>query len=130
MRARGTESYEDRLMLGWHWMIDARGCAVEQLRHPGALEEALAGVPDGLGLTRIGAPQVFEQRERGELIRAGVALIAESHFSLHLRPDLGSLHADLFSCARFDPAKALALLRGHFEFTDFEERMLTRGGGA
>lgn len=115
-------------MLGWHWMIDAQDCDPLKLSDRQLLVATLTGVPDALGLTRVGPPQVFEHvDEVNGVTKAGVVLIAESHFSLHLRPVSGVLHADLFSCAKFETGRALALLQERFGFVRFDERMITRG---
>ena len=116
-------------MLGWHWMMDARECDAPDLADSARVAELLRRVPEVLGLTRVGDPQVFEHRDpsSGEVTLAGVVLIAESHFSLHVRPAQKFVHADLFSCARFDPGAALTLLQQSFGFQKHAERMITRG---
>lgn len=116
-------------MLGWHWMIDAQEGDPGKLGDRQLLAASLRFVPEALGLTRVGVPQLFDHVDaEGGATLAGVVLIAESHFSLHLRPALGVLHADLFSCAAFDPRRALELLQEAFQFGRYEERMLERGG--
>jgi S-adenosylmethionine/arginine decarboxylase-like enzyme len=118
-------------MLGWHWILDALDCEERVLADREALLRALLQVPEALGLTRVGEPQLFEHREEGgEVTLAGVTLLSESHFSLHARPRQRALHADLFSCAPFEPARAREALRRHYPFTRHGEQVLTRGEGA
>ena len=115
-------------MLGWHWMIDARDCEASNLSDTKRVSDLLRQVPEALGLTRVGDPQIFEHRDpSGDVTIAGVVLIAESHFSIHVRPNQRALHADLFSCAKFSEGPALELLRAAFQFADHTERMITRG---
>ncbi len=114
--------------LGHHWMLDATGCG--RASNPSMLlERALLELPARLGLTAVGAPQLFEHRGGGaqEHTIAGLVLIAQSHLSLHVLPDLGVLHADLFSCCPFDDARALTYLRSAFGFETFRETMVVRG---
>jgi S-adenosylmethionine/arginine decarboxylase-like enzyme len=115
--------------LGWHWILDARDCEAAALSDVAHLERALLEVPDALGLTRVGTPQLFvsQSNQPGERTLAGLTLLSESHFSLHLRPGTGVLHADLFSCARFAPEAAREVLQRHFSFTRFSEQLLARG---
>lgn len=114
--------------LGLHWIVDATDCAQEALGDSGHLENVLASIPDELGLTRVGDVQLFQHEEEdGETTLAGIVLIAESHFSIHARPSLRTIHADLFSCKPFDVPAALRLLKAAFGFTQYEESVLERG---
>ncbi|MCI0669604.1 MAG: S-adenosylmethionine decarboxylase [Myxococcaceae bacterium] len=118
-------------MLGWHWILDALDCDVAALCDREALARALVEVPDALGLTRVSQPQLFEHRDGPDGARtlAGVILLAESHFSLHARPHLGALHADLFSCVPFPASAARDALRRYYPFTRATEQVLHRGEG-
>ncbi|MFN7133318.1 MAG: S-adenosylmethionine decarboxylase [Myxococcales bacterium] len=116
-------------MLGWHWILDARDCDRGALRDREIVRTAITGLPAALGLTRVGEPQLFTHEDpEGGTVLAGMTLIAESHFSLHARPEHGGLHADLFSCKRFDPAEARAFLQRLFRFGTCDEQLLERGG--
>jgi S-adenosylmethionine decarboxylase len=44
----------------------------------------------------------------------GVALLAESHMSIHTWPDTGFAAIDIFLCGRRDPQLALPVLRERF----------------
>lgn len=109
-------------MLGVHWFIDAHDCASESMSAV-HLFDVLSCVPDALGLARVGDAQVFE---RSDAI-AGIVLLSESHFSVHVRPDARALHADLFSCRPFDHARALEILREIYGFDHHVERIMERG---
>jgi S-adenosylmethionine decarboxylase len=119
-------------MLGWHWILDALDCDAATLSDRDVLSRALVEVPDALGLRRVAPPQLFEHRDGpdGAVTLAGITLLAESHFSLHVRPGLRTLHADLFSCAPFRPEAAREALRRLYPFTRCSEQVLTRGGAA
>lgn len=45
---------------------------------------------------------------------SGVAVLAESHISVHSWPERGFAAFDIFMCGRCDPARAIPVLRGLF----------------
>jgi S-adenosylmethionine decarboxylase len=113
--------------LGVHWIVDAIDCHAPSIADLAHLEEVLTSVPDELGLVRVEKARTFQHEEEGETTLAGIVLISESHFSIHVRPHLRLVHADLFSCRTFDANKALVLLRAAYGFTRYEEHLLPRG---
>lgn len=118
-------------ILGLHWMIDATDCASSKLADVAFFRSRLIELPERLGLTRVGDPQVFEHIEpSGEKTLAGVVLLAESHLSMHARPGLRTIHADIFSCGPFEIAVARDFLREAFEFERFDEAVFERGNRA
>lgn len=44
----------------------------------------------------------------------GVAVLAESHMSIHTWPEIDYLALDIFMCGRCDPQRALEVLEAHF----------------
>jgi spermidine synthase len=59
---------------------------------------------------------------------SGIAMIAESHFSIHTWPEHDYIAADLFSCGEgVDLDAAIAVLREAFEAEHVECKYLTRG---
>jgi S-adenosylmethionine decarboxylase len=83
----------------------------------------LTTIPDQLGLERVGGVRTFHRDDA----LTGIALISESHFSIHVRPEQRIVHADLFSCRPFDMVRALDLLKTAYDFLRYEEQALERG---
>lgn len=59
----------------------------------------------------------------------GVALLAESHITVHTWPELGFAAFDAFMCGDADPWAVVDVLAKAFDTTDIKVRSLTRGEG-
>lgn len=62
--------------------------------------------------------------------RAGytaVALLAESHISVHTWPEAGYVAIDIFMCGNADPNKALEILRAYYQPENCSTRLIERG---
>lgn len=58
----------------------------------------------------------------------GVAVLSESHLSVHTWPEYGYMAADVFTCGNTTkPAAAAEVLRRYFEPQEFDVQELTRG---
>ncbi|WP_299936783.1 adenosylmethionine decarboxylase [uncultured Pelagimonas sp.] len=57
----------------------------------------------------------------------GVALLAESHISIHTWPEHGFAAIDIFMCGDCDPAASLAVLRRYFAPTSENVQSCHRG---
>lgn len=60
---------------------------------------------------------------------SGVAVLAESHISVHTWPEVGYGAFDVFMCGQADPWKAVDVLRRAFSARDVSVRELRRGEG-
>lgn len=58
---------------------------------------------------------------------SGVAVLAESHISVHTWPEIGYGAFDVFMCGDADPWKAVDVLKEAFETAHVEVRELLRG---
>lgn len=58
---------------------------------------------------------------------SGVAVLAESHISVHTWPEIGYGAFDVFMCGDADPWKAVDVLKEAFETSNVEVRELLRG---
>ena len=56
-----------------------------------------------------------------------IALLAESHLSLHAWPELGYVALDVFTCGEADPQKIVEQLEEHFRPRDTEYIKIPRG---
>lgn len=58
---------------------------------------------------------------------SGVAVLAESHMSIHTWPECGYAALDVFMCGKCDPAKTLPVLRAAFRPGEFQVSEYRRG---
>lgn len=57
----------------------------------------------------------------------GVAVLAESHISIHTWPENDYAAIDIFMCGDADPNKSLEVLRRYFQPTHEEVQVIARG---
>lgn len=60
---------------------------------------------------------------------SGVAVLAESHISVHTWPEIGYGAFDVFMCGDADPWRAVDVLKAAFETNDVRVKELLRGDG-
>ena len=60
---------------------------------------------------------------------SGVAVLAESHISVHTWPEIGYGAFDVFMCGDAQPWKAVDVLKKHFATGDVKVKELLRGEG-
>ena len=60
---------------------------------------------------------------------SGVAVLAESHISVHTWPEIGYAAFDVFMCGDAKPCNAVGVLAEMFETADVRVRELLRGDG-
>ena len=117
----GTPLAPARQGLGTHVIIDVRnGTGLDdQARVEGALRDAVRASGAtllGLHLHRF-SPQGI----------TGVAILAESHITVHTWPELGFGAFDAFMCGAADPYAVVDVLAAAFETDDVQVRALDRG---
>ena len=61
---------------------------------------------------------------------SGVAVLAESHISIHTWPDIGYAALDVFMCGNANPDACIPVLREAFKAERVEVNELLRGRGA
>lgn len=61
---------------------------------------------------------------------SGVAVLAESHISIHSWPEYGYAALDVFMCGGAEPLKTIDIIKAAFEPDDVRVQELQRGKGA
>lgn len=115
-----------KLTTGQEWLIDATGCDPDRLRDQRALMALFEELIVGLGLKVLGTPQWQVFPAPGGI--TGLALLSESHLTIHTFPEHGYAALNLYSCRdRSQPAFA-DVLRRHLGASAVDVRELPRGG--
>ena len=94
---------------GSHLLIDFWGA--DRLDDSGLIETALLDAVAACGATLLHI-HLHQFTSNGGI--SGVAVLAESHISIHTWPERGFAAFDIFMCGACDPYKALPVLRRHF----------------
>ncbi len=80
--------------LGIHLLLDIAGVPFERLDDPALIKRLLAATIARMGATLLGV-HVHRLAPQGV---SGVAVIAESHLTIHTWPERGEAAIDLFTC--------------------------------
>lgn len=117
----GRPAQADR-PLGRHLIAEFHGAT--DLYDPAGSEPVLAAAAAAAGATLLRTfAHDFGDREGF----TAVAVLAESHISLHTWPEHRYLALDIFMCGDAEPERALEVLRAHFRPAAVTARTLTRG---
>ena len=81
---------------GEEWMVEAYGCDPRRLASEAALQLLFARIVADLGLTPVGEARWHRFPAAGGI--TGLALLAESHLTVHSWPEHGSVCLNLFCC--------------------------------
>lgn len=100
-------------------MPSAPGLPVSETELASFLRQAV----EEIEMTLISGPHV----ERRDGMIAGLAILAESHISIHIVPSEGRFFVDVFSCKPFARGKALQLISDFLTFETLNVRVLDRG---
>jgi S-adenosylmethionine decarboxylase len=110
---------------GTHLLADLFGCA--GLADSACVERALRAAVDAAGATLLDIRLHGFGPGQGV---TGVALLAESHISIHTWPEHGYAAIDIFLCGRRHKVEdALMVLASHLAAERIEQRRIARGFG-
>lgn len=108
---------------GLHLLIDFWGA--RHAKDAGAIEAAMRDAARACGATVLNVMLHSFGEDSGV---TGVAMLAESHISIHTWPELDYVALDVFVCGACDPYLALDTLREHFAPVREEVSARRRGG--
>lgn len=107
---------------GTHLLLDMwGGVGLDDVR---AIEAALTESVAAAGATLLKV-DLHQYSSTGGV--SGVAILAESHMSIHTWPETGYAAIDIFVCGACDAEKAVPVLRAHFRPTDVRLTKHRRG---
>ncbi len=98
---------------GMHLLVDLWGA--ENLDNEAVIREALSRASEACGATILHI-HLHRFAESGGI--SGVAVLAESHISIHTWPERGFAAIDIFMCGACDPDGAIPVLKAHFRPRD------------
>lgn len=107
---------------GMHLLIDFYDA--ENLQDSTAIEQALREAAAACGATVL---QVMLHHFGEGAGVTGVALLAESHISIHTWPETGFAAIDIFLCGKGDPNNALPVLKNFFKPKSWKFTQNSRG---
>ena len=110
------------IFAGRHLFIEFWGC--DGLTDQQMIEQALRDAAVAAGATVL-AVHLHEFLPSGGI--AGVAILAESHISIHTWPEVGFAAIDIFMCGETDPEHSIPTLEQMFQPERVELRRFRRG---
>ncbi|MBI2795455.1 MAG: S-adenosylmethionine decarboxylase [Gemmatimonadetes bacterium] len=114
-------------MHGREWIVEAHGCVPPRLADPAVVAALLDQVIGDLSLSPVAPPQWHKFPAPGGV--TGVAMLAESHLTVHTFPEHGSLCMNLFCCGPRPEWDFAAALRARFDAQVVQVRCFERAYG-
>lgn len=108
--------------VGRHLLVDLEGCS--NLAEAAVIEAMLADAAIACGATLLSIHLHGFGEGAGV---TGVALLAESHISIHTWPETGFAALDIFVCGQCDPRRAIPVLERHLRPTTITTGVHLRG---
>jgi S-adenosylmethionine decarboxylase len=108
--------------VGTHLILDFSGA--KNLTDKNVIEQALCSSAKNIGATLLQV-NLHQFQLYGGI--TGVALLAESHISIHTWPEYEYVALDIFVCGTCNPNKALTVLIETFKPTNIEQKEIKRG---
>lgn len=119
-----TDDVTIGVFAGTHVLADLDDIDPGLLDDPGFLREALRNAVTGAGAT-VRDILVHRFQPRGVTV---LAMLAESHASIHTYPEVGAMFVDVFTCGdRADPEEAVRRLASSLNTCSVATSSITRG---
>lgn len=96
-----------------HLLVNVKCRNQELLTSTQALSEWIPRMVKHIKMNIIAGPFCIQYPDPGGI--TGVAMLAESHISVHTYPEVGMAYVDIFSCAKFDFDSALRMIKSDFK---------------
>lgn len=107
---------------GKHLLLTLAGCLPELLDDLQGLESLVRRAAIATGATVLGV-QSHRFQPHGVTV---LALLAESHLSLHSYPETGAVFVDCFTCGDCDPRRSVPVLVDALRPSDIREDLIER----
>lgn len=112
---------------GLHLTIDGYNADPIKLNDLDLLFSTLHDLPEKIGMSKIGFPQLARFKERDIAGISGVQMIVESHISIHTYPLKRFFSMDVYSCKNFDYKKVLKYIQRAYDIEELEINVIERG---
>ena len=106
-----------------HILIDAWGIPFEPLDDENYIRYALEEMAKASGATIVN----WAKHKYSPQGISYVLLVSESHISIHTYPEEGYLAADIFTCGKADPTKAIPVIERLFKPKLMTSKIIIRG---
>jgi S-adenosylmethionine decarboxylase len=113
---------DGKTFAGRHFIVDLWGC--QQLDSLSFIEQTLR---DGATIAGASLLHIHLHHFTPNGGVSGVAVLAESHISIHTWPERGYAALDIFMCGNTQPEKTVELLKQRFQPQQTEINILLRG---
>ncbi|MDD4602156.1 S-adenosylmethionine decarboxylase proenzyme [bioreactor metagenome] len=111
-------------IIGKHIMVDMYGCSFESLDNIDFVKNAMLTAVNEAQMTLLD----FTSHKFEPQGLTALALLAESHMSIHTYPELGYAAVDVFTCGDHSrPDKAVSILKGFLKPTKVKTTNIRRG---
>jgi len=111
-----------------HLIIDGYCGDAKKMQDTEFIYQFLDTYPKQIGMTKVSTPQVshYESLNPQEQGISGFILLAESHISIHVSPELSCVNIDIFSCNDFESDLVISGLQQQFDLTDVKSYVINR----
>jgi S-adenosylmethionine decarboxylase len=109
---------------GKHLILTLSGCTASILDDRPCLESLVRRAAEATGATVLSI-QAHHFEPHGVTV---LALLAESHMSLHSYPETGVVFVDCFTCGACDPRRSVPILTAALRPAEVREELIDRAG--